>query len=144
MAEKTVRLQTNRRQSKHMEKTFRLAFGKCSSTSLFPRLISREMVRSVLARLERVRLLTLDQISQFQDSSEEVVQLSTGSFFLTTYKKLLGDNGILIVVQGLKHTIMLPNFVSFHSVGHMVTEGLVFNHDGHVEQATDELLWEFR
>ena len=56
----------------------------------------------------------------------------------------MNAGGTLVVCQALVHTWSRPTFLSIGAVGRMYAEGLLLRHDGSVEPASDDLMWQFR
>jgi hypothetical protein len=60
------------------------------------------------------------------------------------HKHILEDRRTLVVFQVFVDTWSRPTFLSVRRVGRLYAEGILIGHDGAVDMAPDEIMWEFR
>jgi hypothetical protein len=77
------------------------------------------------------------------EGKPEIVANGTETTY-TTYRKVLEDGALLIVVQAFVRTLAWPTHFSFSGIGRIYAEGFVVSENGDTSDAPDELLWEFR
>jgi len=62
---------------------------------------------------------------------------------VTFYKKDLGDEHVLLVVQAAYKTFKFPNYFSFGFVGRIIVEGIQGSAQEEFSKPKESLLWEF-
>lgn len=124
--------------------SFRIAIGRCSCRSPKIRRSIQPTCAEVLARLERLRGLSLTQLMELPESQSAETRIEGMAVKFTTYHHALQGGRTLIVVQAFIRTARWPTYISFKRVGHILAEGLIIHQDGRIEEAPDDALWAYR
>lgn len=124
---------------------FRISFGSASCRG---REGEGEPVRTICRRvqekIESLKALRFEQLGDFREQEPEVLNVSGNEIILTTFKENLEDGRLLVVAQAFFPTLWFPNFISLAGVGKVLSEGFCVKPNGEVQDASEEMLWQFR
>lgn len=127
-----------------MPQAFRIALGRASCRTGTQRPVFKAACGGLLSRLETLRRSSIERLRELPDEGKpEIVANGTETTY-TTYRKVLEDGALLIVVQAFVRTLAWPTHFSFSGIGRIYAEGFVVSENGDTSDAPDELLWEFR
>jgi len=92
-----------------------------------------------------LRELGPDKLRALPSEQFQATWLTDDWIGLDTIRQSCGDHGELIVVQAFRPTLKWPNYISISGgIGQLVADGILVKPDGQVDEAPDDLLWEFR
>ena len=125
---------------------FRIAIGssRCADGIASRNPLRRELCARILARLDRLRLLTPEALAGLPALANDVERIEGRQVTLSTYQEKLKTGDALIVVQGFLHSWRFPTYFGAAGVGYMYAEGFMLDSDGRVRDPDEDLLWVFR
>jgi hypothetical protein len=98
----------------------------------------------LLQRFHTIRKYPPATLRSLPESDDEDVSIEGKSVQFVTYRQNLTDGKTLIVLQAFVSTLNLPTFISLSGIGHILAEGFIIDSAGAVQDAPEELLWEYR
>ena len=125
--------------------TFRIAIGSasCKDEKFCKKKYVRIVCKGIKARLQKIRVLSIEELSSIEDGQSEYEAINHKSIQYTYYKKP-SKNGTLFVVQGFVSTLNWPTYISLNAIGHIAAEGVIINKKGQAQEAQDNDLWHYR
>ena|ERR1700730_9635895 len=105
--------------------------------------IERGACEQLLAQLEALERLSVAQLGNLPEKTIRTVHIKGKSVSLATYKKGLGSDELLLVVQAFVETWWFPTYFSANGIGKMFAEGIVVR-NGEVHKAAESELWPYR
>ena len=90
-----------------------------------------KLQQTTRSRLERLKELSFEELSALPEILEEL----DGEVKVTTYRDLLPDGRLRIVVQGYLHRIL--------GIGSITAEGFIVGSDGVHTSVSEEMIWDF-
>ncbi len=125
---------------------FRIAIGsgRCADGIASRNSLRRELCARILARLDRLRLLTPDALAGLPAFANDVERIEGRPVTLSTYQDKLETGDALIVVQGFLHSWRSPTYFGAAGVGYMYAEGIMLGPDGRLREPDEDSLWPFR
>jgi hypothetical protein len=123
---------------------FRIAIGQCDCKKPHGDAIQRDACERIEAQLEAWQNSLPDDLRAVPAESSEVARVSGRPATFGISKHELPNGDTLVVIQAFVHTWSRPTHLSVGAVGRMYAEGLVVTRDGLVQEAPDDLMWEFR
>ena len=127
-----------------MPSAFRIVLGECSCRKGRPRGSLQDVCKTLLARIDHLQSLSPAQLGALPELESEELTIGGRRTSFTTHRASLSDGETLIVVQAFVRTLAWPTFFSIGRIGHQVAEGIVVRRDGRVEEAPNDLLWDYR
>lgn len=129
----------------------RMSFGSAScSARLAERWpLLKDVCSEIRVRIERLRSLPPEQLLTLAEEDSEERRIRNRTVRFTTYRTSVGEDGTLVVVQAFFSTLFRANYIPLGRgagvfSGRITVDGLLLTADGHIVQASDELLWSFR
>jgi hypothetical protein len=124
---------------------FRISFGqaKCDvdDDMASP---ERKVCEHLLFKLDSLKELSFQQLSSFREEEIEVREIDGKLTKFSTYKEVLTEDKVLVVVQAFYPTWRFPNFFTLNAVGKIFAEALVISRSGSFEAPSDDLLYKYR
>ncbi len=90
-----------------------------------------KLQQATRSRLERLKELSFEELSTLPEILEDL----DGEVKVTTYRDLLPDGRLRIVVQGYLHRIL--------GIGSITAEGFIVGSDGVHASVPEEMIWDF-
>jgi hypothetical protein len=124
---------------------FRISLGKasCNVNHSMPA-GEQKVCEHVLFKLENLKGLSYQQLSSFPEEETEMREIDGKVAAFSTYKEILNEEKILVVVQAFYPTWRFPNYFSLNSIGKLFAEALVITKSGQFEEAPENLLYKYR
>ena len=94
-----------------------------------------ELQQAAARRLERLRVLSFVELSALPDVREDTEQLGKREIQVATYRDVLPDGRLRIVVQTYLH--------HFLGIGSITADGFIVAVDGALTPVPQEMIWEF-
>lgn len=123
---------------------FRIAIGRCDCQAPYRSMVEERVCNTIHETLANWRSRLPADVAAVPSEAFEEQIVEGHHVTFGTYKIGMNAGGTLIVCQALVHTWSRPTFLSIGAVGRMYAEGLLLRHDGNVEPASDDLMWQFR
>jgi hypothetical protein len=127
--------------------SYRLALGPCRCRHrLFPprNPVVQQACAELEKRLRHYEALGFEALDSAPRDYTEVVQLESGFANFFTYKVDLSLTETLLVLTATVPTLWFPTYLSFHGIGHLVAEGLIYSSNGTVKEAPNDVMWTHR
>lgn len=123
---------------------FRISFG-IASCRLKNYSAEEEIVcKKILSKIENFKSLSYQQIKGHATEEMDVINVGNKKVSVISYVEKLECDMLLVVIQAFYPTIWKPNFISFSGIGKIFAEGLLYQSNGIVKEAAQELLWKYR
>lgn len=94
-----------------------------------------EVQQAATQRVERLRLLSFAEVSALPERQEEIEEIRSREVAVATYREVLPDARIRVVVQAYFHR--------FLGIGTMAADGFIIASDGTHMPVPEEMMWEF-
>lgn len=94
-----------------------------------------ELQRVTARRLERLRVLSFVELSALPEVREDTEQLGKREIQVATYRDVLPDGRLRIMVQAYLHR--------FLGIGSITADGFIIASDGALTAVPQEMIWEF-
>ena len=125
-----------------------LGTASCKSNLVARWPLLNEVCTQLSARLEKLRARSPTQVSALPEEESEQLLIRGKAVTFTTYRKSVGIEGTLIVVQAFFPTFLRANIISLAFFGgrsgRVAAEGLLLTPDGRFTEAPEGHLWQFR
>lgn len=124
---------------------FRISFGQaaCNISDTMPT-PERKVCEHLLFKLDNLKSLSFPQLSLFPEVENEKREIEGKIAAFSTYKEVISEDKILVVVQAYYPTWRFPNHFSLNGVGKIFAEALVVTSSGQLEKPADSLLYKYR
>jgi hypothetical protein len=107
----------------------------CSTHRKIKTVQLNELQQLAAQRLERLRGLSVADLRGLSEFREEVERIGKRKFRLTTYRDVLPDGRLRIMIQVYLHR--------FLGMGRMTADGFIVASDGTQSSVPQEMVWEF-
>lgn len=123
---------------------FRISFGVASCRLKNYSKEEEIICKRILSKIENLKLLSYQQVKDHTIEETDVISAGNKKVSVITYVERLENDTLLVVIQAFYPTLWKPNFVSFSGIGKIFAEGLLYQSNGTVTEAAQELLWKYR
>jgi hypothetical protein len=122
---------------------FRLAIGTCDCAKPYKDEIQTIACEAIEAQLQHWRPRLPPDLNAVPTEHWETTEVQGYLMTFAIHKIRLESGSTLVVFQALVHTWSRPTYLTLSLVGRLYAEGLLVSDTG-VEDAPDDLMWEFR
>ncbi|MGH9793726.1 MAG: hypothetical protein ACRD5G_03045 [Candidatus Acidiferrales bacterium] len=124
--------------------SFRIAFGRCNCQEPYRDPIQAKACGAINLRLANWRARLPSDLAAVPTEAHEYELVEGHRITFGIHRHEMESGHTLVVFQALVHTWVWPTFLSLGAVGRVYAEGLLVSRAGSVQQAPDEMMWQFR
>ena len=123
---------------------FRISLGNALSKNIKKdNSFTSKVCDLISSKIESISKLDYSQIQNLGDELSVDYLVDNTTIMVTTYKKQLEPDKILIAVQSAHKTFLFPNYLSINFIGKVLVDGVIIDNNGTIQNPDEELLFEF-